>query len=281
MKAKIANWLSILLVLETGLIHIFNAQSEYEEAAYMGYLFAANFLAAILAAYGIYRQHKWGWYLGFGVTAASISGYVWSRTAGMPGMDIEEWSSLWGITALTVEALFIGLFFLRPWIRPASDQELALKHPWLKNLAAGLMAVVLILINGNISMLEQGPGETAWMPGMSLEALKSAAWISEDELSQKYGIEVSRVAMTAMNSIVDVRLKVIDPDKAFVLLKNHPGLLVERAILVEAPNMHRHNKLKMGQIFVVFFPTQNHTIAAGTKVSLVFGDVLLQPQTVK
>ena len=281
MKAKIVNWLAILLVLETGLIHMLNAQSEYEEAAYMGYLFVGNFLVAIIAAYGIYRQHKWGWFLGFGLAAASIAGYSWSRTAGMPAMEVEEWLAPWGITALIVETLFIGLFFLRPWTMQSSDQDMVSSHPWMRNMATGLMVAMLILISGNVYMLEQGPGEAALMPGMSLEALKNASWISEDELSQKYGIEVSRVAMTAMNSIVDVRLKVIDPDKAFVLLKNHPGMLVDRSMLVEAPNMHRHNKLKLGQIFVVFFPTQNHTIQAGTKVSLVFGDVLLQPQTVK
>ena len=49
MKSKLFHWLGIFLILETGLLHILTAQAEYEEAAYLGYLFAANFIGALIA----------------------------------------------------------------------------------------------------------------------------------------------------------------------------------------------------------------------------------------
>lgn len=281
MKTKIINWLAILLILETGLIHLLTAQGEYEEAPYLGYLFVANFLIALVAAYGIYRQTKLGWYIGLGLAGATLGGYIWSRTAGMPGMEVEEWLTPWGIASMIVETLFIGLFAFRTWKISTLEQEVASDHPWLKNLAGAALISMLILITSNVYFWDQGAFETSGMAGMSVDMLKNISWISEDELSQKYGVQVSRVAIIAMDSIVDVRIKVIDPEKATKLLKNHPAMFVDQSTLIESPNMHRHGKLTQGQTLVLFFTTFNHTVKTGSLVSLIFGNVLLQPQTVR
>jgi hypothetical protein len=50
-ESKFLHWYGIVLILEIGLLHILTAQSEYEEAAYMGYLFAANFFGSLIAAF--------------------------------------------------------------------------------------------------------------------------------------------------------------------------------------------------------------------------------------
>ena len=102
------------------------------------------------------------------------------------------------------------------------------------------------------------------------------------ELKEKYGIEVSLVASSMMNSIVDVRIKIDDPDKAHALLLNQAALLVGDKALILAPHMHSHTttRLKMGKNFIVFFPTQQ-IIASGSQVSLVFGQVRTQAAVVR
>jgi hypothetical protein len=92
------------------------------------------------------------------------------------------------------------------------------------------------------------------------------------ELQDQYGVQVSLVATSMMNSIVDVRLKIIDPEKAQTLLKNQAALLVNDQSLVLAPHMHSHTggRLKAGKVFIIFFPTQQ-VIHTGSDVSLVFG----------
>ena len=118
MKSKFLHWLAIILILEIGLLHIITAQGEYEEAAYMGYLFAANFFGSLIAALGIYHKQFWGWMLGLVIAAGSIAGYIWSRTLGMPGMNVEEWFTPYGIVSMSLEGAFILLVLLRPWKIP-------------------------------------------------------------------------------------------------------------------------------------------------------------------
>ena len=74
MKTKLLYWLAIITILSVGVIHLMLAQEEYEEVAYMGYLFAANFFGAAAAAFGIFRRQGWGWMLGGAIAAASMAG---------------------------------------------------------------------------------------------------------------------------------------------------------------------------------------------------------------
>ncbi len=96
---------------------------------------------------------------------------------------------------------------------------------------------------------------------------------SLSELQEQYGVQVSLVAISMMNSIVDVRLTIIDPEKAQSLLKNQAALLVNDQALILAPHMHSHtgSRLKTGKVFMIFFPTQQ-IVHTGSEVSLVFGN---------
>jgi len=81
---------------------------------------------------------------------------------------------------------------------------------------------------------------------------------------------------------VDVRVKIVDPDKAHLILQNQAALLVNQEALILAPHMHSHNstRLKAGKIFGVFFPTEEK-IHVGSEVSLVFGPVRIEPVAVR
>ena len=108
----------ITLILIIGLIHVIDAKDSFNDAAYKGWLFYANGVAALFAAAGIYRKHSWGWNLGLGVAVASFLGYVISRTVGLPFIPAEPqaWFEPLGVASVIVEVSFVavyGLFFQR------------------------------------------------------------------------------------------------------------------------------------------------------------------------
>jgi threonine/homoserine efflux transporter RhtA len=114
MNTRTFQWLSVAII---GLVHLYMVPQEYGEVAYMGVLFGINFIAAIIAAVGIYRQENWGWLLGVGIAIGSLIGYILSRTVGLPGMEIEAWLQPIGVLSLVVELAFIMLVMVKkPWV---------------------------------------------------------------------------------------------------------------------------------------------------------------------
>jgi uncharacterized membrane protein HdeD (DUF308 family) len=101
----------IALILVTGAIHFIDAPSSFGDATYKGVLFLANGIAAVIAAFGIYRgERTWGWGLGVLVAGGALVAYVVSRTMGLPGLVPDIWLEPLGILSLMVEAAFIVLF---------------------------------------------------------------------------------------------------------------------------------------------------------------------------
>ena len=278
MKPTFLHWLGIILILEIGLLHIMTAQTEYDEAAYMGYLFAANFFGSIIAALGIYRKQSWAWWLGLVIAIGSITGYSWSRTVGMPGMATEEWIVPYGVVANIVEVLFVLVFFLRlrALSEPASGFSTFSMSPTI------LGAVFLIGVSFLTYQWDANVTASYGMHVVSLEQVLEAPEISLARFQDQYGVQVVLVATSMTGSIVDVRLKVLDPQKAAVLIKNQAALLVvDTRQLVIAPHQHTHSRLKKDKIHFIYFSTQHKTIVPGTKVSLVFGLIRVEPVVVK
>ncbi len=117
MKTSKFQWLSVAVIAVIGVTHLYMAPQEYGETPYMGILFGINFIAAIVAAVGIYRRATWGWLLGIAIAAGSLIGYILSRTVGLPGMEIEEWLQPIGVLSLLVEGVFLFLAVIRkPWV---------------------------------------------------------------------------------------------------------------------------------------------------------------------
>lgn len=113
MNGKNFKWFGIMLIIVTGIVHFVEAPEYFDDAAYMGALFVLNGIGSIAAAYGIYKNQKWGWMLGLLIAGGSILGYIVSRTIGMPGVAVKEWADAIGILSLAVEGLFV-LLALRP-----------------------------------------------------------------------------------------------------------------------------------------------------------------------
>ncbi len=105
---------AILLILAVGLTHLIGASPHYRFAPYIGVGFVVNFIGALVAAVGIYRDVLWGWLLGALVSGGAIVLYVISRSVGLPGFEqaVGRWFGPLAIISFIVEAAFLAVFFL-------------------------------------------------------------------------------------------------------------------------------------------------------------------------
>src|ERR687886_3017538 len=105
---------AILLIVAVGLVHLRGAPPHYNFAPYLGVAFVANFIGALVAAVGIYRDALWGWLLGALIAGGALVMYVISRSVGLPGYEhaVGRWFGPLGVVSLVVEALFIAVFLL-------------------------------------------------------------------------------------------------------------------------------------------------------------------------
>jgi hypothetical protein len=97
------------LILAAGLIHLVLTPEHFREAPYLGLLFVANFIGAVVAAFSIYRGHRWGWLLGALVAGGALVMYFVSGTVGLPGMERGHLLEPLGILTKAVEILFLVL----------------------------------------------------------------------------------------------------------------------------------------------------------------------------
>jgi hypothetical protein len=107
---KNISWIGIIVILITGLIHLYNAPGEFQDAPYMGVLFFVFFLSSIVSAIGIYRgELLWGWILGGLLSIGAIVGYLISRTVGMPISGVEDWGPPLAYFSIFLELIFFAL----------------------------------------------------------------------------------------------------------------------------------------------------------------------------
>jgi hypothetical protein len=242
----------------------------------------ANLLGALISAFGIYHKQTWGWLLGFVLAIGSIAGYAWSRILGFSGMNVEEWLTPYGVVAVSVESVFILLLTLRPWKIIAQEWSPSIPKPLFRliPLLTGLFFLVLVSMvtfQWDVSATQANGHHVG-----SLDQVCKTLPTSFAEIEKQYGVQISLAATSLMGSIVDVRLKIIDPEKAHAFLQNQAALLVNQQTLVLAPHMHSHTagRLRAGKMFIIFFPTEK-LIHSGSEISLVFGNVRMEPITVR
>lgn len=320
MKFRIFQWIAILLILLTGYLHLITAPEEYGEAPYMGWLFIANFLGSLVSAVGIYRQKLWwGWVLGILITAGSILGYIQSRTLGMPGMEVEPWPNLSGIagalsgkkslvdslnyicgitpmesgqdfnsyggiglSAMLVESLFLIVFVLaKPLIASDINGDFASLGVTVRRFSGNrYFYPALMLLTILVGVLSYQLGARSGGNHNSEHPLPETV-ITSQTLEEEYGIRMMLVAVTAAGGLVDVRYKVIDPEKA-VRLATEDGIMpmvyLENSDVMLMPDAHmRTQKLIPDRTYFTLIPNAQNAVRRGTSVIVVFGDVALKP----
>jgi len=109
---------------------------------------------------------------------------------------------------------------------------------------------------------------------------------SQSALEAQYGVHVNLVAVTGAGGFVDLRLKIVDGEKAKLLLadaKNFPALFTEKGITLNAPADTKSQKIEFisgGNLFIMY-PNSGNAIQRDEAVTILFGNIALEPITSK
>lgn len=107
--------------------------------------------------------------------------------------------------------------------------------------------------------------------------------ISQSTLEAEYGLHLKLVAVTAAGGMVDVRLQFADGAKAKELLqdgKNLPVLWIgDKNVVLKSSQDSQSQAIDFsngGNLFLLF-PNSGNAVQTGTPVTLVFGDIRVEP----
>ena len=102
--------LAAAAIAVVGLIHLVQAPEYLDEQTYIGVLFIAGGVGALLVAIRLWlTQDRAAGTLGSVIAVGMFVGFILSRTVGLPGFKEEEWEPS-GIASLILEAGFLGLW---------------------------------------------------------------------------------------------------------------------------------------------------------------------------
>jgi hypothetical protein len=116
------------------------------------------------------------------------------------------------------------------------------------------------------------------------KSIPAGQTVSAQTLADEYGIQVNLVAVTAAGGLVDLRMEILDAQKAKLLFQDSsdlPSLRVEGSKNVltapEESGKQLLNTLEDGNNAFLMFPNVGHVVKPSTPVTIVFGDVALEP----
>jgi hypothetical protein len=127
----------------------------------------------------------------------------------------------------------------------------------------------------------------AFSPRQAAPAPAAAAAITQSALEQQYGLHVNLVAVTAAGGLVDVRFKLVDGEKVKTLLQepgNFPTLRVAGSpVTLSAPEEGRPEEITYedGANLFLMYPNAGNLVKPGTLVTIVFGDLQVEPIVAK
>ena len=101
--------------------------------------------------------------------------------------------------------------------------------------------------------------------------------MTPDQLLDKIGVRITQVALTGSGGLVDLRIQVVDPDKASAIHGlTYPPALVDATTSIVASNLlmgHSHSDpFKAGITYYYIFENPGNVIKSGNKVSVLLGN---------
>jgi len=104
--------------------------------------------------------------------------------------------------------------------------------------------------------------------------------VTTSELEEKYGLRIQLLAVTAAGGLVDLRLQIVDAEKAKVFLSDHtniPVLRVQGIVLQTSENAAVQDiQFEDGKSIFIMYPNAGNVLKSGDPVNIVFGNVQLE-----
>lgn len=140
---------------------------------------------------------------------------------------------------------------------------------------AGFVLVILVASGLVLSNLRKPP--------VSVPVLNT---ITESTLEEKFGLQVKLIAVTGAGGFVDVRIKIVDGEKAKLLLadaENFPTIVTENGATLNAPADTKSQKIEFisGGYLFILYPNSGNAVTQGVPVTISFGDITLVPITAR
>ncbi len=134
---------------------------------------------------------------------------------------------------------------------------------------------------GIIALILLAVGLGLYSSRTAMPAPPEAPVVSERALEDEYGLRVNLVAVTAMGGMVDLRLKIIDAEKAKSLLEDRasfPSLYVSDAgITLNVAEDVKSQEIRFeddGNLFLLY-PNAGNAVEPGTPVNVLFGNIIM------
>ena len=102
----------VIGLLGIGLIHFLDVFGKFKETPYLGWLYLALIAGCLAASALLFRPDaRLGWSIALVLSAATFTGYLLSRTTGLPAAprDIGNWTEPLGLASLFVEGLVVAM----------------------------------------------------------------------------------------------------------------------------------------------------------------------------
>lgn len=108
---RILAWYGAYFISFVGLLHLLLSGEHFGYALYLGILFLANFVAAVVTALAIlWTESRWAWLMGTTVAGGAMAVFLASRVFGLPGFPEAEdqWFNFGGWISLGFELAFLA-----------------------------------------------------------------------------------------------------------------------------------------------------------------------------
>lgn len=164
------------------------------------------------------------------------------------------------------------------WAKGSDVEQKQLPNS-LRYLLPALGLIPLVLVNFYTFQVDANYPELDHEHVFFLWQVRLQPQVSLQTFEEQYGMQVSQAAISGLGGIVDVRMKVLDPEKAEALLEDGHFALLVGDTLIPAPHIHRH--MLYNRTIIVLFPNQKRIVQSGTPVSIVFENMSVQPVPVQ
>lgn len=122
-----------------------------------------------------------------------------------------------------------------------------------------------------------------WSARASGDPLAGTRPASAVEIEERYGVQVTLVAVTAAGGLIDFRFRVTDPARASALLdpESLPVLVAEDGTALRTSRPPEVDALEAGRVYFILYPNSGTALRRGDPVTVVFGELRLESQTVQ